>query len=339
MFPKGDIPHIRYLLDKKTHLAYRRLMKTLHSSLAFESSNPAQFRLHAIEHYSKYGLASTMDAFNIKRSTFYYWKKKYEDSGRKLVSLVPQSTCPKSVRKMEVDWRLVVFIEQVRKKYGNVGARIIKPFLDEYAKSLSINSIARTTIEKVIRRHKLTFEIRKKAKRKTKYQKLRTRKSPQVKEPGYIEADTIEIRVFGKKYYFISIIDIFTRLAYVEWLKTRSSEHTRDAFKRYRATYQHHIHTVQTDNGGEFLKRFHQYLEDQSIKHVFIYPNSPKINGIVERFNRTIQEEFINRSEDFGANDERFIEKLTNYLNWYNRKRPHSSLGYQSPMQFMQARV
>jgi len=339
MVPRGDIPHKRYLLDRRTHLAYRRLMKTLNSSLAFESSDPARFRLHAIDHYYNHGLASTLDAFNTKRSTFFYWKKKYEDSGKKLISLVPQSTRPKSVRKMETDWRLVAFIKEVRKEYGNQGARIIKPFLDEYAKSLSIPSVGRTTIEKVIRRRKFTFERRIKARRKTKYQKLRTRKSPRVKEPGYVEIDTIEIRLFGKKHYFVSIIDIFTRYAQVESIKRRTSIHTKEALTRFQKQYHHPVHTIQTDNGSEFLKLFHQYLEDQDIKHVFIYPNSPKINGVVERFNRTVQEEFINRSVDFGIDNTKFQHKLAKYLVWYNYKRPHSSLGYQSPVQFMQGRV
>lgn len=339
MFPKGDRPHVRYLLDKRSHLAYRRLMKTLDNSLALESSDVAQFRLKCIEFSYRYGVIATLDAFNLKRSTFFSWKHKYQNSGRELVSLVPQSTRPQSVRKMEVDWRLIVFVEQIRKKYGNVGARIIKPFLDEYAKQLGLAPIGRTTIEKVIRRHKLTFETRSKVKRKTKYAKLRTRKSPKVKQPGYIEVDTIEIRLFGKKYYFISLIDVFTRYAYVTLINSRSSTRTRNALIRFRKNYGYQVHSVQTDNGREFLKAFHRYLEEQAIKHIFIYPNSPKINGIVERFNRTVQEEFINRSVDFGIDQNRFNQKLINYLNWYNQKRPHSSLGYQSPMQFMQERV
>lgn len=339
MKPKGDIPHKRYLFDKKTHLAYRRLMKTLNSSVAFESSDPAQFKLHAIEFCDKHGVKATLDAFNIKRSTFFYWKKRYKDSGKKLISLVPQSTRPKSVRKMEVDWRLIVFIKKIREKYGNTGARIIKPFLDEYALEMGIPSIGRTTIEKVIRRYKLTFETRRKPKRKTKYARLRTRKSPKVKEPGYIEVDTIEIRLLGKKYYFISIIDIFTRYAVVELIKRQASTYTKEALIRFQQKYHYQVHTIQTDNGSEFLKLFHQYLEDQQLKHVFIYPNSPKLNGVVERFNRTVQEEFINRSNDFGVDNQRFQRKLIKYLSWYNTKRPHSSLGYQSPMQFMDGKV
>lgn len=335
MYAKGDAPHIRYLFDRRTHLAYRRLMKTLNNSLAFESNSLAQFRLKAIEFYYDYGLQPTLKAYNLKSSTLYDWIHAYEASGKKLISLVPRSTRPRSLRRMEVDWRLIVFVESTRKKYGNVGARIIKPFVDEYAALLKIPSIGRTTIEKVIRRHKLTFEARTKAKRKTRNHGLVTRKSPRVTTPGYIEVDTIEIRIFQKKYYFISIIDIYTRYAYVELIKSKASVYATASLVEFQHQYQQSIHTVQTDNGSEFMKSFHLYLEEQNITHIFTYPNSPKLNGVVERFNRTVQEEFINRSDDFGVDDDRFTRKLISYLKWYNYKRPHSSLGYQSPMSYM----
>jgi len=314
-------------------------MKTLNNSLTFDSSDPAKFRLHVIEFAHKYGVQVALEAFEVKRSTFFYWKKKYQDSGKKLVSLVPKSTRPKSVRGMETDWRLVAFVKRMRQEYGNVGKYMIRPFLNEYALSLGIETISATTIGKIIKRRRFTFETKVKAKRKTEFGRLRTRKSPKVKDPGYIEIDTIEIRLFGKKYYFISIIDVFTRYAQVELIKRSASCYTKDSLISFINNYHHKIHTIQTDNGGEFLKLFHQYLEDQHIKHVFIYPNSPKLNGVVERFNRTIQEEFINRSEDFGVHEQRFQTKLARYVVWYNHRRPHSSLGYQSPVQFMQARV
>lgn len=331
--------HRRYLFDKQTHFRYLRLMKTLNSTLKYESSDPAQFRLHVIKYASSFGLKATLSAFNLKKSTFYCWRNKYLKSGKKLVSLVPHSTRPVTVRSMEVDWQLVDFIKETRKKYGNVGSWIIKPFLDLYAKQIGVKTIGHTTIEKVIKRRKLTFEVRRRPQRKIVFQKLRTRKSPKVTSPGYIEVDTIEIRTFHHTYYFVSIIDIFTRFAYVELLPSKSSSCTRGSLIRFRESYHHPVHSVQTDNGSEFFKSFHEYLEEQEIKHVFTYPNSPKLNGVVERFNRTVQEEFINRSKDFGLNQEDFQTKLGNYLTWYNNSRPHSSLGYQSPMQFIQARV
>lgn len=339
MKPKGDFPHLRYLFDRNTHLAYRRLMKTLNSSLKYESSNPAKFKLHVLEYADQFGVKATLMAFKLKKSTFYLWRKKYLESGKKLIALVPKSTRPLTVRKMELDWHLVDFIKATRKKYGNVGARIIKPFLDEYARQIGVSSVSISTIEKVIRRRKFTFEKRGKSRRKVSFQTLRTRKSPRVQVPGYLEIDTIELRVFDHTYYFSSIIDIFTRYAQVELIPTKSSIYTRDSLIGFRDSYQYAVHTIQTDNGGEFFKSFHGYLEEESLKHIFIYPNSPKLNGVVERFNRTIQDEFIGRSKDFGLNQLVFSEKLTNYLNWYNNKRPHSSLGYKSPMQFIQARV
>lgn len=329
----------RYLFDKRTHFRYLRLMKTLNGTLKYESSDPAQFRFHVIKYGSSFGLKATLSAFNLKKSTFYCWRNKYFKSGKKLVSLVPHSTRPVTMRKMEVDWQLVDFIKETRKKYGNVGAMIIKPFLDVYANQIGVKTIGHTTIEKVIRRRKFTFEVRRRSQRKTTFQKLRTRKSPKVSSPGFIEVDTIEIRTYRHTYYFVSMIDIFTRFAYVELLASKSSSCTRDSLIRFRESYNYKVHSVQTDNGSEFFKSFHEYLEEQEIKHIFTYPNSPKLNGVVERFNRTVQEEFINRSKDFGLNQEDFETKLTNYLIWYNNSRPHSSLDYQSPMQFIQARV
>jgi transposase InsO family protein len=314
-------------------------MKTLHNSVAFESSDPAQFKLHAIEFSDKHGVQATLDAFSIKRSTFFYWKKKYKGSGKKLISLVPKSTRPKSVRKMEVDWRLVAFIKAMRCKRGNVGKHIIKPFLDEYATSLGIKTISPTTIGKVIKRRKFTFETRAKAKRRAVYQKLRTRKSPKAKKPGYIEIDMIHITINKSRQYFVSIIDIFTRFAMVRKVPSPSSKQTTLVFKEFKQTYKEHIHTVQTDNGSEFLGSFHTNLEEQKLKHIFIYPNSPKLNGVVERFNRTIQEEFINRSNEIYYDQDKFKLKLNKYLYWYSYQRPHSSLGYQSPMQFINSYI
>ena len=214
--------------------------------------------------------------------------------------------------------------------------KLMKPA--EYAKELGINSIARPTIEKVIKRRKLTFEKRTKVKRKTKYAKLRTRKSPKVKDPGYIEIDTIHVTINRKRLYFISVIDIYTKYALVVKVVSPSSKQAGKVFKAFQELYHQPIHTVQTDNGSEFLGSFHEYLEAQAIKHIFIYPNSPKINGVVERFNRTVQEEFINRNDEIYYDEVVFNRKLTKYLCWYNTKRPHSSLGYLSPMQFIKSK-
>ena len=52
------------------------------------------------------------------------------------------------------------------------------------------------------------------------------------------------------------------------------------------------IHTIRTDRGHEFQTLFHWHLADHGIRHVYIKPRSPQLNGKVERSHRTDQQEF-----------------------------------------------
>jgi len=314
---------------------YNRLMKTLRNSLKFDQSDPAKFRLHVLKYYYKYGWKPTTEAFSIGKSTLYDWKKRYEESNRSLLSLVPKKTRPKRVRQMTTDWRLVQFIRQFREQYGNVGERKIKVFLDEYANELGIPTISSRTISKVIKRRNLYFDKPKRAKRKSKFAKYRTKRSPKVDKPGYVEMDSVVVYIGGKRHNFMCCIDVYTKFAHAKKVSTLSSKQATITFQEFQQLSPDTVHTVQTDNGSEFFRYFHQYLKDQGIKHQFIYPRSPKINGIVERFNRTIKEEFIFRNDEIYFNLGKFQAKLMQYLNWYNYKRPHASLGYLSPMQFI----
>lgn len=325
----------RYLTSYFRKRDYNTLMKMLSPGL----SDPVKLRLHVLDHYYKHGYKSTCDAFNLPKSTLYDWKKVFEMSGKKPFSLVPRSTRPHHTRVMTTDTRLVEFIKAMRKEYGNVGSNIIKPFLDEYVKDLGINTISCSTIEKLIRRRHLTFEKRVKYRKKTKYSRLRTRKSPKVTRPGFIQMDSITIYINKKRYLFMSVIDIYTKYALVVKVNSLSSVNAVKVFKRFQKENPTGIHTVQTDNGGEFLAYFHKHLEEQNLKHIFIYPRLCKVNGVVERFNRTIQEECIKRSDELYLDVPAFETKLTKYLYWYNYKRPHYALGYMSPIQFINSSI
>lgn len=327
----NETTRLRYITSYFSRGEYITLMKLISADL----SDPAKFRLHVLDHYYKYGWKSASDAFGVSKSTLYDWKRSFESSGRKPTSLVPQSTRPHKTRVMTTDHRLVEFIKQMRVDYGNVGKEIIKPFLDEYAAGIGIDSIGKTTIAKIIKRKGFTFEERVKATRKTKYSRLRIKRSPKTNKPGYIQMDSIIVYINNERYLFMSVIDIFTKYALVKRVNTLSSVKARETLKAYQETDPTMIHTVQTDNGSEFLANFHKYLEEHNIEHKFIYPRLCKVNGVVERFNRTVQEEFIKRNDEIYYDIDKFEDKLTKYLYWYNNKRPHHALGYVSPMQFI----
>ena len=151
--------------------------------------------------------------------------------------------------------------------------------------------------------------------------------------------DSITVYINRVKFLFMSVIDILTKLALVKKVNALSFINARKVFQEFQSICPYGVRKVQTDNGSEFLARFHEYLEEQKIPHIFIYPRPPKNNGVVERFNRTVQEEFINRNDEIYYDLEAFEDKLTNYLNWYNTKRPHHSLKYMSPVQFINQQI
>ncbi|MGB9794483.1 MULTISPECIES: integrase core domain-containing protein [Caldisericum] len=62
-----------------------------------------------------------------------------------------------------------------------------------------------------------------------------------------------------------------------------------------------------------------------------MYPRCPRINGFIERANRTLQDEFIDSHLILlEENIDEFNRKLMDYLVWYNTERPHNSLNNKS---------
>ncbi len=95
------------------------------------------------------------------------------------------------------------------------------------------------------------------------------------------------------------------------------------------------IKSIQTDNGSEFLGDFEACLKKRGIPHYFSYPRCPRINGCIERYNRTIKEEFVQNNIDAIHDIQLFRQRLATYLIFYNTQRPHKSLGLKSPVDYL----
>lgn len=325
----SDVPRLRYVLPK-FRPGYNRAMKTLISSLKYESSDPARFRFHVLEHGEKYGVSSAVSAFGISRRSYFRWKKKLSERSR-LADLVPRSTTPKRTRRMLVDDRLVLFIKEIREEYGRVGKYKLKVLLDAYARAQGLPVYGPTKIAKIVKRYNYFFEKTKRV-RRLKFQRERVKHAPNIVTPGYLEIDCVHVMVETHKLVFVTIIDLATKVAYAEAVQTASAKNTSIILSHFMSLNKIKVHTIQTDNGSEFLGAFHDYLESLEIKHKFSYPRSPRINGVIERFNRTFQEEHVERTKEWWCDRESATAKLAKYLAWYNFVRPHASLGYLTPM-------
>lgn len=324
-----------YVLPKFGNRGYHALMVCWRNISGFEENDVAKLRLRVLNHCYEFGWKAAVAAYDIKRSTLFDWKKRFEKSGGKLFSLIPRSTRPKRTRTMTVDPRLMGFIKSMRETYGSVSKYKLKPFLDEYAKSLGIAGYGLDKIAKIVKRNHYFFETRPRIKRRIKPLYPRLKRTSKQTTPGYIEMDSITLYVVGRKYYFVTAIDIVTKFAWCKLTTSLSSRAAKKSLEEFESTCPYPIREIQTDNGHEFLGEFDQYLQQQKITHQFIYPRSPRINGVVERFNRTIQDEFINRHGDLFCDLELFSQKMAGWLTWYNAARPHHSLNLQSPLNYL----
>lgn len=163
-----------------------------------------------------------------------------------------------------------------------------------------------------------------------------------------IQLDAITIQYkSGKKVYFISGIDLVSRIAYNKFYSVLNSKTTADFIQKFEIKLSKYtggsikVKRVQNDNGQENHKHFIETLNSKSIIQFWNYPRSPKMNAFVEKFNHTVQNEciewylyLIRRGEI-----KEFNEKLEEWNDFYNQKRPHKSLQYYSPVEYYNYRI
>lgn len=129
-------------------------------------------------------------------------------------------------------------------------------------------------------------------------------------------------------------IDDHTRLAYAEELPDESPGTTAAFLERAWRFYAGHGITVErilTDNGGCYRSReLAEACDELGIGHRFTRPYRPQTNGKAERMVRTLLTEWA-YARPFTDTADR-IALLPQFLDFYNRVRPHWSLSGQPPM-------
>jgi transposase InsO family protein len=242
---------------------------------------------------------------------------------------------------MVVPYQILGFIKELRKKYPSISKYKIKPFLDLFCEENNLKKYSVSWIGKVIGRYQFFFNTRKcvRRKRRNTKQVTRVKYCPKQKDIdlGYLQLDGIKVYFETKYYYFLSCIELKSRQSWAKRVGSLSSSNAKEFLEEILSSVEYPIHTIQTDNGSEFKGYFDQAIEElENTKHVWSYPKSPKTNGYVERFNWTIQDEFINYEIDEAVCDiESFNSKLQDWLVYYNQIRPHQSLNYMTPNNYL----
>jgi len=146
--------------------------------------------------------------------------------------------------------------------------------------------------------------------------------------------DTIELRINGQPRYVITAVDSFTRIAFAYAYNYHSSLTAQDFLFKLHHFFGESLVHIHTDNGSEFAGAFDHALKSLNLKHWFSRVRTCNDNAKCERFNRTLQDELTLKS-GYPKNIFKFNAILMQWLFEYLSIRPHQSLNYLTPLQFL----
>lgn len=291
----------------------------------------------------KKNVSSTAVHFGISRKTLHKWLKRFTQSQQRLRSLEDKSRVPHHKRLWQVTGEEEANIISVRKKHLKYGKhKLVSLYKQEYQQSISS-----WKIERVIRKWQLypdkQVQDKRVAKKRSSNKKIRIN---QVKDVLRIQdkfsllwhVDAIVIWWYGARRIIFTGIEDLTKVGYARVYTTNSSAAASDfLFRlRYLAGKDYPIEVMHTDNGSEFDKYFAQACLTLNIQQVYSRVRTPTDNPMLERFNWTIQDEWLSQSRVGLEDIELANDDLTKWLVEYNSVRPHQSLDYQTPLAYAQ---
>lgn len=330
-----------------------------------------KYRIKVLEFWNRHGIEAALEyakdlnpRHKCSRATLYRWRKALIESGKrdrmgkcKLSAIDPKSTRPNRCRLPRNYDELYEPIKQLLNKHSMLGKNKIYHMLQNMVKKgrLILKKLERipsvSTIGRIIRAMRklgrlpskqrlsvngLTGKLHIVARKRKK--KLR-RDGYKPKKPGdLVQMDGVITYCYGKRVYILNAIDYVSERAVSIILSSNKSPQTAEVLKMIDKLFGFKVKNIQTDNGSEFMDKFADMMDKLNKTHFYNYVKKPMWNGKVERFNRTMQEEWLAdpdiqvliRNERNKANEE-----LQKYINWYNNERPHQSIDYMTPNEYV----
>lgn len=333
--------------------------------------NVVEYRIKVLEFWDKYGLDAALEYAKdlnprgkCSRSSLYRWKKDLIDSSKrdrmgrcKLSAIDPKSTRPNHCRLPKDYDELYTPIKQLLSEHGTLGknkvhrilinmvkkGKLILKKLEQIPSASTIGRIMKALRElgRLPNRQRLAlngltgklYVVSKKKKKKLR------RNGYKPKNPGdLVQMDGVIAYCYGKRVYILNAIDYVSERAISIILPSSKSSQTAEVLKIIDELFGFKVKNIQTDNGSEFMDKFADMMGKLNKTHFYNYVKKPMWNGKVERFNRTMQEEWLVDPDIqvlIGNDRNKANEELQKYLNWYNNERPHQSINYMTPNEYV----
>lgn len=292
-----------------------------------ERARVVAWRFKVLQHaaMAPRSVAGTCRHFGLSRKTYYKWKRRYDE--HREAGLCDRPRIPhRSPR--ATPHEVVSKILYLRQAY-HFGPRRIADYLKRFHQI----SLATSSVHRILGRHGLqrlpaSRTHRSPASRWTRYEK------PQPGHRLQLDVKFLE-RIPGtqKRLYQFTAIDDCTRLRILKVYDACNQRTAIQCIDEVVRRLPFRVLVIQTDNGAEFQSQFHWHVEGLDIRHAYIRPRAPHLNGKVERSHRVDDEEFYQLLDKDDITDDihLFNDKRRAWEDYYNYHRPHGALDGQTP--------
>ena len=299
-----------------------------------EQARLTAWRLRVLQHAAaEQNVARACRRFGISRKSFYKWRRRHAEYGD--AGLCDRPRTPQ--RSPRATAREVVSKILYLRQHYHFGPSRIAAYLHRFHRI----EIAGSSVHRILTRHGMN-RLPANQKHQPHGKRWQRYEKPQPGHRLQLDVKFLE-RIPGtrRRLYQFTAIDDCTR---IRVLKVYDACNQRTAMLFIDEVVRRlpfRVLVVQTDNGAEFQSQFHWHLETRDIRHVYIRPRTPRLNGKVERSHRVDDEEFYQLLDKDGISDDihLFNEKLREWEDYYNYHRPHGGLGGQTPYERLLAKT
>lgn len=255
--------------------------------------------------------------FGFSQSAVVKWFKKSKRYG---YNLIPTKSSRPHHHPKEIPKKIIERIISLRLEHGRT-SEVVHQQLENEGINISLNSVRRTIDRAGLMKKRSPWK---------RYHPPVARPYP-LKSGDLVEVDTIHRMINQKKrLYVFVLIDVFSRWVYAKAYLKMNGRTTLRFVNEAQKNISFRFEMLQSDHGPEFSKWFTSRIQRS---HRYTRIGKPNDNAHVERVNRTIQEECLDKL----PNDVKKINcELKKYLRYYNYERLHLGISLRVPMQLVE---
>lgn len=330
-----------------------------------------RYRIKVLEFWKRYGIEAALEYAKdlspqrtCSRATLYRWRKALVESSKrggtgkcKLSAIDPKSTRPYHCRLPKNYDELYKPIRQLLDRHNTLGKNKIQRMLQNMVKKgkFTLSRLEKipsaSTIGRIIKamrelgrlpsKQRVTINgVTGKLHIVVRRRKKKLRRDGYVpKKPGdLVQMDGVVTYCYGKRVYILNAIDYISAKAISIILPGNKSYQTAAILEKIDQLFGFSVKHIQTDNGSEFMDKFADMMDKLGKTHFYNYVKRPMWNGKVERFNRTLQEEWLADPDTqvlIADDRDKANDELQEYVNWYNSERPHQAINYMTPNEYV----